>query len=65
MTKGKLCAVKGRISTRSYDGKDGKKRYITEVVAEEVQFLEYGNSKNGAEDYGEGITPVDDGDIPF
>ena len=38
--KGNLIGVDGRIQTRSYDGKDGKRVYITEVVAESVQFLE-------------------------
>jgi single-strand DNA-binding protein len=43
MSKGKLMGVSGRIQTRSYDAKDGIKRYVTEIVAEEVQFLEWGN----------------------
>ena len=43
MNKGKMMGVSGRIQTRSYDAKDGTKRYITEVVADEVQFLEWGN----------------------
>jgi len=38
--KGRLVAVSGRMQVRSYEGKDGLKRYITEVVADEVQFLE-------------------------
>jgi len=38
--KGNLIAVEGRISTRNYDGSDGKKAYITEVVCESVQGLE-------------------------
>ena len=38
--KGNLIAVEGRISTRNYDGPDGKKVYITEVVCESVQSLE-------------------------
>jgi len=45
MSKGKLIGIGGRIQTRSYDAKDGTKRYVTEVVAEEVQFLEWGNNK--------------------
>ena len=40
MSKGKLIAVSGRIQARSYDAKDGTKRYVTEVVADEVQFLD-------------------------
>jgi single-strand DNA-binding protein len=43
MNKGKMMGVSGRIQTRNYDAKDGTKRYITEVVADEVQFLEWGN----------------------
>ena len=38
--KGDLIAVDGRIQTRSYEGNDGKRRYITEVICESVQFLE-------------------------
>ncbi|MDD2625315.1 MAG: single-stranded DNA-binding protein [Tenericutes bacterium] len=40
ITKGSLVAVEGRIQTRNYDDKDGKKVYVTEVVADNVQFLE-------------------------
>jgi single-strand DNA-binding protein len=47
VSKGKLLGVSGRIQTRSYDAKDGTKRYVTEVVAEEVQFLEWGNGAGG------------------
>ena len=39
LTKGKQVYVEGRIQTRSYDDKDGKKVYSTEVVAEEVILL--------------------------
>lgn len=38
--KGSKVSIEGRIQTRSYDGTDGKKRYVTEVVAENVQFLD-------------------------
>jgi single-strand DNA-binding protein len=83
MSKGKLIGVSGRIQTRNYEAKDGSRRYVTEVIAEEVQFLEWGektssnfNNENPSgnsnkskgfdeEIYGEDITPVDDGDIPF
>jgi single-strand DNA-binding protein len=40
ISQGSLVAVEGRIQTRSYDAQDGGKRYITEVVADNVQFLE-------------------------
>ncbi|AKN33118.1 single-stranded DNA-binding protein [Clostridium carboxidivorans P7] len=85
MSKGKLMGVCGRIQTRTYDAKDGTRRYVTEVVADEVQFLEWGSGNRSAapsfneasseefgntqgfneKAYGEDITPVDDGDIPF
>jgi single-strand DNA-binding protein len=72
MAKGRLIGVSGRIQVRNYDAKDGTKRYVTEVIADEVQFLDYGN-KNQTEGtqgsqnvYSEGITPIDDdGEIPF
>jgi single-strand DNA-binding protein len=39
LTKGKSVYVEGRIKTRSYDDKDGVKKYSTEIIAESVQFL--------------------------
>lgn len=38
--KGRMIAVEGRIQTRSYDNTEGKKVYVTEVVAQNVQFLD-------------------------
>lgn len=38
--KGRLVAVDGRLQTRSYDGNDGQRKYITEIVADTVQFLD-------------------------
>ena len=39
VTKGRLVSVEGRLQSRSYDDKDGKKVYVTEVIASSVQFL--------------------------
>jgi single-strand DNA-binding protein len=39
VTKGKEIAVEGKLSHRSYDDKNGEKRYITEVVVNEVLLL--------------------------
>src|ERR1700687_3783541 len=39
LTKGKQVYVEGRLQTRSYDDKDGKKQYMTEVVADDVILL--------------------------
>lgn len=49
MTKGRLIAVEGRIQTRNYDNNEGRKVYVTEVVASNVQFLE---SRNAAQSNG-------------
>ncbi|MBP3509201.1 single-stranded DNA-binding protein [Oscillibacter sp.] len=39
LAKGKKAAVSGSIQTRSYEGSDGKRRYVTELVASQVEFL--------------------------
>ena len=58
LAKGRLVAVSGRMQVRSYEGKEGK-RNITEVVADEVQFLERAESK-------EKFTEVEDNvELPF
>lgn len=46
LAKGKLVAVQGRIQTGSYEAEDGTRRYTTEVVANNVQFLERGDKSN-------------------
>lgn len=68
MGKGRLMGVSGRIQTRFYEGKDGNKRYITEVIAEEIQFLDWGKNNNSTNNFSNldmDSIPVDDGDIPF
>lgn len=47
MNKGGMIAISGRIQTRSYDAKDGTKRYITEVVADMVNGVQFLGNKNG------------------
>ncbi|HZK34883.1 MAG TPA: single-stranded DNA-binding protein [Bacillota bacterium] len=64
LAKGRLTAVSGRMQVRTYEGRDGQKRYVTEVVADEVQFLEWGEKKEAELNF----TPVeieDDGELPF
>lgn len=46
MTKGSMIGVTGRIQTGSYVGNDGKKNYTTDIVAEQVAFLETKNTRN-------------------
>jgi single-strand DNA-binding protein len=56
LSKGRQCFVEGRLQTRSWDDKDGNKRYTTEVVASTIQFLGSANaqasSSAGATDHG-------------
>src|SRR5436190_14356219 len=47
LSKGRQVYVEGRIQTRTYDDKDGNKRYITEIIAADVQFLG-GGGRDGA-----------------
>lgn len=65
--KGKLVAVNGRIETGSYQDQDGKMVYTTDVVAHQVQFLEWkdNNQEQGQNEILEGFDEVDDEHIPF
>ncbi|WP_078414504.1 single-stranded DNA-binding protein [Priestia abyssalis] len=47
LKKGSLAGVDGRIQTRNYEGQDGRRVYVTEVLAESVQFLEPKGSGGG------------------
>lgn len=67
--KGSQIAVSGRIANRSYDAKDGTKRYITEVVADMFNGITFLSSNNASEknnntqsDFG---TPIEDEELPF
>jgi single-strand DNA-binding protein len=68
LSKGKLAAVDGRLQIRSFDGQDGQKRWITEVIADNVRFLSPKDSGGGLgaakTAFGGGDLPPDD-DIPF
>lgn len=75
--KGRLVGVQGRIQTGSYTNKDGVKVYTTEVVANNVEFLDWGDRNDRGErpaaqasprdDMGipEGFAAIEDEDIPF
>lgn len=66
LKKGRLVAVSGRIQTRSYE-QDGQRRYTWEVVADEVQFLEWGEKKEQEQGEIPGFIPFegDDSSLPF
>ncbi|MDD4832662.1 MAG: single-stranded DNA-binding protein [Clostridia bacterium] len=73
LTKGSQCAVTGTIQTRSYE-KDGEKKYVTEVVADNVEFLAKPQNSGTSDGYGynkkpekiDDLTPLeDDSQLPF
>ena len=63
--KGSLVGVDGRLQSRTYDDKDGKKVFVTEVVADSVQFLEPKSSNQ--DPFKDDAEPVDisGDDLPF
>jgi single-strand DNA-binding protein len=54
LAKGRTVYIEGRLQTRSWDDKEGKKRYSTEVVADRVVFLSSGGAEGGARRAGGG-----------
>lgn len=50
LSKGKLAGVDGRIQSRSYENQEGRRIFVTEVVADSIQFLEPKNSNGGQHD---------------
>lgn len=67
LRKGSKALVEGRIQTRSYEDNEGKKRFVMEVVGENVQFL---SPKNQGEQPEEPFSPkppinISDDDLPF
>jgi len=71
LKKGSKCAVVGSLQNRSYDAQDGTKRTITEIIADEVEFL---TSKSNSDNDGRAmeskkevseLEPIDDDNLPF
>lgn len=69
LAKGRLVGVQGRLQSGSYEAKDGTKRYTTDVVASNVEFLEWGdkNDNNAKQDKStlSDFNEVSSDDIPF
>ncbi len=79
LSKGRKVAVEGSIQVRSYDAQDGSKRYVTEIIADNVEFLGSRDDAQRSGDYaapaapaphapaagGSGFTEVDDDELPF
>jgi single-strand DNA-binding protein len=62
LAKGRLVAVQGRIQNNNYEDKNGTKHYGNDIIADRVEFLEWGNKKE--EEVVPGFVETDD-DIPF
>lgn len=63
--KGQRLLVEGRLQVRSYDAKDGSKRYVTEVIGNDIEFIEKkeaGSTESGFEGMG---SATDFEDPPF
>ena len=74
LKKGSKAAISGSVQTRSYEATDGSRRYMTEIIADEVEFLaskgasgEDGDfePKEDKKDVVSKFEPIDDGDLPF
>ncbi len=65
LKKGKLCAVKGSIQNRTYETKEGEKRYITEIVVDRLQILEWEKEQNNTQENNYTEAQIDDEDLPF
>lgn len=76
LAKGRLVGIQGRIQNRSYETNTGEKRYTTEIVADRVEFLEWGNKKENNNNFNpefpdfndgaDGFQAIeDDDDVPF
>jgi single-strand DNA-binding protein len=66
--KGKLIAVSGRLQTGNYTNKNGLKVYTTDIIADQVQIIEWGEKKETQEKSIEGIDDIEimeDGEEPF
>lgn len=75
LKKGSKAAISGSVQTRSYEATDGSRRYMTEIIADEVEFLasrgagsDDGSDDNGAEEKKDVVSkfePIDDDNLPF
>ena len=64
LAKGRLTGVQGSIQTRSWEAQDGTRKYATEVLANNVQFLEWGDKKENSSN-SQDFSEVSNDDIPF
>ena len=60
LAKGRLVAIEGRLQVRSYEAQDGQKRWVTEVIGDDVRFLEKSGTSSGGSAYNQGKPRQDD-----
>ena len=72
LSKGKLVFIEGKIQTRSWDDKDGNKRYNTEIIASNMQMLDTKGAAKGEDQSGYDSLPpfpdagaISEEDVPF
>ena len=76
LKKGSQCAVVGSIQTRSYEDNNGNRRYVTEIVADNVEFLSRSTSSDDESSAPQSeapakkatvdtLSPLDDDELPF
>ena len=73
LAKGRKVAVEGVIQTRSYDAQDGTKRWVTEIIADNLEILDRNENKAAPADtvakaeqtFGAGFVEVEDDALPF
>lgn len=73
LRKGNKCGIVGSIQTRSYDAADGTKKYLTEIIAEEIEFLSSKTENENKpqtesqkkQEVMKDFTPIDDSQLPF
>lgn len=63
LKKGSKCGIVGSLQNRSYTDKDGGKHSVTEIIAEDVEFLSSAQTKSTTAQ--PDLTPVADDDLPF
>ena len=64
LDKGRLVGIQGRLQTGSYKDKDGKTVYTTDVIADRVEFLEFGDKSENNE-IPSGFRAINDDETPF
>lgn len=69
LAKGRKVAVEGSLQTRSYEAQDGSRKFVTEIIADSVEFCDFSREKqqnaSGKEDVQNGFREFSGDDLPF